>query len=265
MNAYLESIILGIVQGITEFLPISSDGHLELSKWLLGDTHSASDSFMMTIILHFGTMFAIIWVFRKMILDIIKNLNTPEGRKFVMLVIISMIPAVIVGLALESIMESFFSGKIVFVGLMLVINGVLLLSSDYFPPSSKPITPMKSLLIGIAQAIAILPGISRSGSTITTSLALGIDRKQAANFSFLIVVPLLLGKMAKDILGGDLVMSQEKAMPLVVGFICSLIVGIFACQLILKVVQRGKLGYFGIYCIVIGLAAIVVKLWIYKS
>jgi undecaprenyl-diphosphatase len=262
MNEYLESIILGIVQGITEFLPISSDGHLELSKWLLGDNHSAADSFMMTIILHFGTTFAIIWVFRKLILDHLKNLNTPEGRKFVLLVVISMIPAVIVGLGFESFMESFFSGKIVFVGLMLMINGLLLLASDYFPKSDKPITPMKSLLIGIAQAIAILPGISRSGSTITTSLALGIDRKQAANFSFLIVVPLLLGKMAKDILGGDLVMSQAKAMPLVVGFICSLVVGIFACQLVLKVVIKGKLSYFGIYCLLIGAIAIALKLWV---
>ena len=265
MNEYLESIILGIVQGITEFLPISSDGHLELSKWLLGDNHSAADSFMMTIILHFGTMFAIIWVFRKNILEILKNLNTPEGRKFVILVIISMIPAVIVGLALESTMESFFSGKIVFVGLMLIINGILLLASDRFKPSSQPITPIRSFLIGIAQAIAILPGISRSGSTITTSLALGIDRKEAGNFSFLIVVPLLLGKMAKDILGGDLVMSQEKAMPLVVGFICSLVVGIFACQLVLKIVLKGKLSYFGIYCLLVGAAAIVLKLWVFKS
>jgi len=265
MNEYLESIILGIVQGITEFLPISSDGHLELSKWLLGDNHSAADSFMMTIILHFGTMFAIIWVFRKMIIDIIKNLNTPEGRKFVMLVVISMIPAVIVGLALEKLMESLFSGKIVFVGLMLMINGALLLSSDYFPTHSKPITPLKSLLIGIAQAIAILPGISRSGSTITTSLALGIDRKQAANFSFIIVVPLLMGKMAKDILSGDLMMKQEKAMPLIVGFLCSLIVGIFACQLVLKVVAKGKLSYFGIYCLLVGAAAIFIKLFVWKG
>jgi len=265
MNAYLESIILGIVQGITEFLPISSDGHLELSKWLLGDSHSASESFMMTIILHFGTTFAIIWVFRKMILDLIKNLNTPEGRKFVLLVVISMIPAVIVGLGFETFMETFFSGRIVFVGLMLMINGMMLLASDYFPKSDKPITPIKSLLIGVAQAIAILPGISRSGSTITTSLALGIDRKQAGNFSFLIVVPLLLGKMAKDILGGDLVMSQEKALPLLVGFICSFVVGIFACQLVLKVVLKGKLSYFGIYCLIIGALAIALKLWVIKS
>jgi len=264
MNEYLEAIILGIVQGITEFLPISSDGHLELSKWILGDNHSAADSFMMTIILHFGTMFAIIWVFRKMILDILKTLNTPAGRKFVLLVVISMIPAVIVGVGFESFMTTFFSGKIVFVGLMLMINGVLLLSSDYFPKSNQPITPMRSLLIGIAQAIAILPGISRSGSTITTSLALGIDRKQAANFSFLIVVPLLLGKMAKDILSGDLIMSQSKALPLVVGFLCSLIVGIFACELVLKVVLKGKLRYFGIYCLIVGAVAIAVKLWIFK-
>lgn len=264
MNEYLEAIILGIVQGLTEFLPISSDGHLELSKWLLGDTHSASDSFMMTIILHFGTMFAIIWVFRKAILDILKNLNTRSGRTFILLVVISMIPAVIVGLGFESQMETLFSGKIVFVGAMLFINGLVVLSSDYFPKSAKPITPLKSFLIGIAQAIAILPGISRSGSTISTSLALGIDRKEAANFSFLILVPLLLGKLAKDLLSGDLMMSQSKALPLGVGFLCSFIVGIFACQWMLRFVQKAKLSYFGIYCLVVGLTTIILKLWILK-
>lgn len=173
-----------------------------------------------------------------------------------------MIPAVIIGVLFESQMESLFGGKIVLVGILLMINGAMLILSDYLPKRNNPITPLRSFLIGIAQAIAILPGISRSGTTITTSVGLGIDRKEAAHFSFLILVPLLLGKLAKDILDGSLIMEQSKAMPLLVGFVIALFVGILACQWMLKIVQKAKLSYFGYYCLVIGLAAVVVKLWI---
>ena len=262
MNEYLEAIILGIIQGITEFLPISSDGHLELTKWILGNKASAAESFEMTIILHFGTAFAIVWVFRKLIVQHLKNLSTSAGRKFLLLVLISMIPAVVVGVAFEDEIAALFTGQIVMVGIFLMINGGVLIASDRMPDSKKPITPLKSFLIGIAQAVAILPGISRSGSTIATSVGLGIDRKEAANFSFLIVIPLLFGKMAKDILDGHLMMEQSKALPLFVGFLFSFFVGIFACQLMLKIVQKAKLSYFGYYCLAVGLIAIIVKLWI---
>jgi undecaprenyl-diphosphatase len=261
MNEYLEALLLGIVQGLTEFIPVSSDGHLELAKWLLGDQSDASESFLMTIILHFGTAFAIVWVFRKSIIDIIRNIATADGKRFILLVIISMIPAVIVGVGFQDEIETLFHQEIILVGMLLMINGLVLISSDYFPKSNKPITPVKALLIGIAQAIAILPGISRSGSTISSSVALGIDRKEAAHFSFLMVVPLLFGKMAKDIVDGNLVMEQSKALPLLLGFVCSFVVGVLACTWMLKIVQKAKLSYFGIYCLVIGLAAIVVKLF----
>lgn len=263
MNEYLEALLLGIVQGLTEFLPVSSDGHLELAKWLLGDQSDASESFLMTIILHFGTAFAIVWVFRKSILDILKNITTKDGQRFILLIIISMIPAVIVGVGFEDEIETLFHNQIVLVGILLMINGAILISSDYFKKTNQPVTPVKALLIGIAQAIAILPGISRSGSTISSSVALGIDRKEAAHFSFLMVVPLLFGKMAKDIVDGKLIMEQSKAMPLLLGFVCSFVVGVIACQWMLKIVQKAKLSYFGIYCIVIGLAAIIVKLFIW--
>lgn len=261
MNEYLEALLLGIVQGLTEFLPVSSDGHLELAKWLLGDQSNAADSFLMTIILHFGTAFAIVWVFRKSIIDILKNITTKDGKRFILLIIISMIPAVIVGVGFEEEIETLFHNQIVLVGILLMVNGLVLIASDYFPKSNKPVTPGKALLIGIAQAIAILPGISRSGSTISSSVALGIDRKEAANFSFLMVVPLLFGKMAKDIVDGKLIMEQSKALPLLLGFVCSFVVGIIACTWMLKIVQKAKLSYFGIYCLIIGLAAIVVKLF----
>lgn len=265
MNEFIEAIILGIVQGLTEFLPISSDGHLELAKWLIGNSDSLADSFLMTIVLHFGTAFAIVWVFRKTILDILKKISRPEGRKFILLIIISMIPAVIVGVGFESQMMSLFNQKIVLVGIFLFINGVMLLISDRLPAGHKPLTPFRVFIIGIFQAIAILPGISRSGSTIVSSVGLGIDRNEAANFSFLMVVPLLFGKMAKDLLDQKIDFTDSKGLPLLVGFIVALFVGIFACQLMITIVKKAKLGYFGIYCILVGILAIIFRLWVWPN
>lgn len=265
MNEYLEAIILGIVQGLTEFLPVSSDGHLELAKWILGNQASAEDSFLMTVILHFGTALAIVWVFRKSIIDILKVIHKPEGKKFLWLIIISMIPAVIVGVGFESQIASLFDRKILLVALFLIINGFVLILSDYFQNAHRPITPMKSLLIGIAQAIAILPGISRSGSTITTSVALGIDRNEAAHFSFLMVIPLIFGKIAKDLMDGTMQQAETNALPIVAGFIASFLVGIVACRWMLAIVRKAKLGYFGYYCVLIGIVAIIFRLWVWPS
>lgn len=264
MNDYLEAIILGIVQGLTEFLPVSSDGHLELAKWLVGNQDSAEDSFLMTIILHFGTLFAIVWVFRKIIVEKIIALRTPEGRKFLLLIIVSMIPAVIVGVAFESQIATLFHQKIFIVAMFLIINGIMLVVSDYFPRDNKPITAIKAFVIGIFQAIAILPGISRSGSTIVSSVGFGIDRSEAANFSFLMVVPLLFGKMGKDIVDGN-ISTDAKMLPLFVGFLVAFIVGVFACQWMIAFVKKAKLRYFGYYCILIGLVAFMLRMWVWPG
>ena len=265
MNEYLEAIILGIVQGLTEFLPVSSDGHLELAKWILGNQATASDSFLMTVILHFGTALAIVWVFRHSIINILKVIHKPEGKKFVWLILVSMIPAVIVGVGFESEIASLFNQKILLVALFLMINGVVLIMSDYFQNAHKPITPMKSFLIGIAQAIAILPGISRSGSTITTSMALGIDRNEAAHFSFLMVIPLIFGKIAKDLMDGTMQQAEINPLPILAGFIASFLVGIVACRWMLAIVKKAKLGYFGYYCVLIGVIAIILRLWVWPA
>lgn len=265
MNDFLEAIILGIVQGLTEFLPVSSDGHLELAKWILGNKDTAADSFLMTVILHFGTALAIVYVFRRSIIQILKTLHKPEGRKFLLLILISMIPAVIVGLGFESQMTALFSQKIVLVAIFLMINGIVLVVSDYLPNTFKPITPVRALIMGIAQAIAILPGISRSGSTITTSVALGIDRNEAAHFSFLMVVPLIFGKIAKDLMDGTINNSNPNALPLLAGFIVSFLVGILACKWMITIVKKAKLSYFGFYCILIGLIAIILRIWVWPN
>lgn len=265
MNEFIEAIILGIVQGLSEFLPVSSSGHLELAKWLLGDTDTAAESFLMTVILHFGTALATVWVFRKYIGEILKNITKPEGRKFVWLVLISMIPAGIVGVALESQISALFDRQIILVACMLCITGVVLLISDKLKPKTHPITPLSAFLIGIAQAIAIIPGISRSGSTIAAAIGVGISRKEAAQFSFLMVIPLIFGKMAKDAMDGAVIVNGTKTMPLILGFLASFFVGVLACRWMVSIVQKAKLHYFGYYCLAVGIAAILLRLFVLKD
>ena len=168
-----------------------------------------------------------------------------EGRKYIGFILLSMIPAVIVGVGFEEQMTSLFNQKILLVALFLFLNGVMLISSDYFPKGNKPISGGKAFIIGIFQAIAILPGISRSGSTITSSVAMGIDRQTAARFSFIAVIPLIVGKMAKDLMDGTLASAQEQAFPLILGFVVSLLVGIVACRWMFEIVKKAKLRYLG--------------------
>lgn len=265
MNEFLEAIILGIVQGLSEFLPVSSSGHLELAKWLLGDTDTAAESFLMTVVLHFGTALATVWVFRQYIGDVLKKITKPEGRKFIWLILISMIPAGIVGVALESQISALFERQIILVACMLCVTGVVLLISDKLKPKTHPITPRNAFLVGVAQAIAILPGISRSGSTIASAIGLGINRKEAAQFSFLMVIPLIFGKMAKDAMDGAVLVNGTKTLPLLLGFVVSFLVGVLACRWMVSVVQKAKLHYFGYYCLLVGIAAILLRLFVLKD
>jgi len=203
----LESIILGIVQGLTEFLPVSSSGHLELGKAILGDNSLPQESMMMTIVLHFATALSTLVVFRKEVGEIIVGLfqfKNNEQFQFSLKIIISMIPAAAIGVLFADELERLFDKQILLVGVMLWLTGLLLFVADRAKNTEKDVSFVHAILIGIAQAIAILPGISRSGATISTSVLLGIDRTKAATFSFLMVVPLILGKIAKDILDGGL-------------------------------------------------------------
>ena len=203
----IEAIILGIIQGLTEFLPVSSSGHLELAKVILGDTSVPEESLTFTVVLHFATALSTLVIFRKEVFEIFKGLfqfKWNEQTQFCLKIVISMIPAVIIGLAFEKQLESLFGGKILFVGCMLLITAVLLLLADRAKNTDKNVSKTNSLIIGVSQAIAMLPGISRSGATISTSVLLGIDRTKAARFSFLMVVPLIFGKIVKDLMGGNL-------------------------------------------------------------
>lgn len=261
MNETLTAIILGIVQGLTEFLPVSSSGHLELAKWILGDNSVQEESMMMTVTLHAATALSTIVVFWKDIVAIVKGLfqfKNNDAFQFSLKIILSMIPAVFVGLLFEDAIESLFNGRIVLVGFMLILTAVLLYFADKAKNTNKEVSFVNALIIGISQAIAILPGISRSGATISTSVLLGIDRERAARFSFLMVVPLILGKMAKDLLGGDISAESVNVAALAVGFVAAFLTGLVACVWMIKLVKNSKLIYFSIYCFVVGIAAILI-------
>ncbi len=259
----LEAIILGIIQGLTEFLPVSSSGHLELAKAILGDTSVPEESLTFTVVLHFATALSTLVIFRKEVAEIFKGLfqfSWNEQSKFSVKIILSMIPAVVVGLLFEEQLESFFGGKIFLVGCMLILTALLLLLADKAKNTNKEVSFTNAVIIGVSQAIAMLPGISRSGATISTSVLLGIDRTKSARFSFLMVVPLIFGKIAKDILGGDLNFQSSEIIPISAGFIAAFVAGLLACNWMIALVKKSKLSYFSIYCAVVGTIAIVFTL-----
>ena len=212
----LNAIILGIIQGLTEFLPVSSSGHLEIAKFLLGENKLANESLLMTVVLHCATAFSTIVIFRKEILEIFKGLlsfNNNESFWFSVKIIISMIPAAIIGFFFDSEVELLFNGNLTIVGIMLIVTGLLLFMADKAKVTEKKINLKTAFLIGISQAIAIIPGISRSGATISTAVLLGIDKENSAKFSFLMVVPLILGKVSKDILDSENLISDQSLYP----------------------------------------------------
>ena len=255
----IEAIILGVIQGLTEFLPVSSSGHLELAKAILGDTSVPEESLTFTVVLHFATALSTLVIFRKEVAEIFKGLFQFKWNnefKFSLKIILSMVPAVVVGLLFEEELESFFGGKILLVGVMLLVTAVLLLLADKAKSTNKEVSFSNSLLIGVSQAIAMLPGISRSGATISTSVLLGIDRTRAARFSFLMVVPLIFGKIGKDLLGGDISFQSSEIVPISAGFIAAFLAGLLACKWMISLVKKSKLSYFSIYCAVVGFIAI---------
>lgn len=259
----LDAILLGIIQGLTEFLPVSSSGHLELGKAILGDNSLPEESMLFTVVLHFATALSTIVVFRKDIWTILKGFlqfKWNEDTQFISKIALSMIPAAVIGVFFEEELEQLFGGNIILVGFMLIITGLLLFLADRAKNTNKKVSFVDAFVIGISQAIAILPGISRSGATISTSVLLGNDKPKAARFSFLMVVPLILGKIAKDILSGDLTYETNNFSILVIGFIAAFIAGLFACTWMIKLVKNSKLKYFAIYCAIVGVIAIIVSL-----
>jgi undecaprenyl-diphosphatase len=269
MTETLNMIILGVLQGLTEFLPVSSSGHLELGKVILRDDKfgAASESLRVTVVLHVATALSTLVVFRKDVIEIIRGLfqfKINDEFRFAAKVAISMVPAGIVGITMKDYLEELFHKNVLLVGFMLMLTALLLLLADRAKTTAKQVGWLDALVIGVAQMIALLPGVSRSGATISTSVLLGIDREKAARFSFLMVVPLILGYVAKT-----LVSSKDRAElfqsdwgPLAAGFIAAFISGLFACHWMIELVKKAKLIYFSIYCFAVGLISIAVGIFV---
>lgn len=255
-----ESIILGIVQGLTEFLPVSSSGHLELGKAIFGDTSMPQESMLFTVVLHFATALSTLVIYRREVIGLVKGLfqfRNNDELAFSIKILLSMIPAALVGVLFADQLEQLFARQILLVGFMLLLTGVLLIIADRAQNTNREVSYSHAILIGLAQAIAILPGISRSGATISTSVLLGVDRSHAARFSFLMVVPLIFGKIAKDILDGALTVSDIHIGALSAGFVAAFITGLIACNWMITLVRKAQLKYFSYYCFAVGTIAIV--------
>jgi len=256
----LIALLLGIVQGLTEFLPVSSSGHLELAKALSQADIVAKESLLFTIVLHGATALSTVVFFRKDIGFILKELlilKPSPSFYFALYILLSMIPAVIVGLFLEDLITQLFDQNILLVGAMLLFTGVLLGLADRAKSTLKDINAISAFIIGLMQAVAILPGISRSGATIATAVLLGIDKEKAARFSFLMVVPLIVGSMAKSILDADTIVADTSLLPLVIGFIAAFFTGLAACKWMINIVKKAQLKYFSWYCFAVGILALI--------
>lgn len=258
---FLEAILLGILQGLTEFLPVSSSGHLELGRVLLGVDEDGSGNLFFVIAMHAATALSTIVVFRKDIGRILWDVYTikfTDNINLLLFIALSSIPAALVGFFLKDEIESLFVGNTVLVGSMLLFTGALLFISSRTPKKPRILDYKRSLLIGVAQAIAILPGVSRSGATIATGLMIGIRKKHVARFSFLMVLPLILGATLKEAMDYD-PSARDSIDPLVIGagFAAAFFSGLFACRWMILLVRRSKFWYFSIYCFVVGTIAII--------
>ena len=262
---WLQALILGIVQGLTEYLPVSSSGHLAIGQELFG-LDDGEGKLAFTVLLHIATVLSTVVILWKDIVWIFKDLfkfKWNEGTKYAVNIIISMIPVGIVGLFFKDKVEEVFGSGLTVVGICLLITAALLAFSYFAKPRQREkISPLHAFIIGIAQAIAVLPGLSRSGSTIATGLLLGNKKERLAQFSFLMVIPPILGEMLLDIKdvaeqGVSASFGGISPLAVIIGFIAAFVVGCLACKWMINIVKKGKLIWFAIYCAIVGLAVII--------
>lgn len=268
---WFEAILLGLIQGLTEFLPVSSSGHLEIGKVLLGV--ETTDDLLFTTMVHAATVLSTIVVFRKQIWDLLsgffgglKGLKVEKGAlvcndqtDYLLKMVVSMIPVFVVGVFFKDQVESLF-GSITVVGVALVMTALLLFFSDYASrPGHKSIFPentyrngisyWQALAVGLGQAFAVIPGLSRSGTTISTGLICGVKRDVMAQFSFLMVLVPILGETFLELVGGEFGASSVGALPLVLGFVSAFVSGLFACKVMIALVKKARLSWFALYCL----------------
>lgn len=262
---WLQALILGIIQGLTEYLPVSSSGHLAIGSYLFG--LQDSDNLMFTVLVHVATIlstFVILWSEIDWILKGLFKFKMNDETKYFINILISMIPVGIVGVFFKDYVEEVFGSGLLIVGIMLLVTAALLTFSYYAKPRIKQNISWKdALIIGVAQACAVMPGLSRSGSTIATGLLLGNKKESLAQFSFLMVIPPILGEALLDVMKmmkGEDVFGSISTLPLMVGFLAAFISGCIACKWMISIVKRGKLIYFGIYCAIVGVVTIICSL-----
>ena len=246
-----EAFILGIVQGLTEFLPISSSGHLVIFQSILGVKVSGNQ---FEILVHLGTLMSVVLVFRDELKNILISLDSKKTKNFILYIILGTLPAVIIGIGFKDFFMKLFDDQLA-VGIALIFTGSFLIITFFIKTSDKPYTFKNSFLIGLAQALAIIPGISRSGMTITAALLLGISPKGAARFSFILAIPVISGATLITLIETN-DYSQILNLPGFIGFLTSFVVGYISLRWLLKWVESGKLYLFGSYCIIIGLLTI---------
>ena len=265
---WLQALILGLVQGLTEFLPVSSSGHLAIGREILGV--EAAEDLVFEVVVHTATVLATIIVFRKQILRLLKGLfkfEYNDETDYILKICVSMVPVFIVGVFFKDYVESLFSSLLV-VGVALMVTALLLFFSDRASSSRAPrvcssrngLSWWQALAVGVGQACAVVPGLSRSGTTISTGLLCGMRREDVAQFSFLMVLVPILGEAFLDVVGGDLAGSSVGALPLAVGFLSAFVSGLFACRIMIALVKKAKLKWFALYCAVVGLAVILYTL-----
>lgn len=270
---WIQALILGLVQGLTEYLPVSSSGHLELGKILLGPEAEAG-GLTFDIVVHVATVLSTLVILWKEVVWILTDLvkfKWNDGTKYTALIIISMIPVGVVGLCFKDSIEALYADNVmVVVGCCLLVTSLLLALTHFYKPKEKgSISPLHAFIIGIAQALAVLPGLSRSGSTIATGLLLGNSRQNLAQFSFLMVIPPILGEALLDFKhifapsaeyiaehAAEFGATPPSAGALIVGFIAAFISGCVACKWMIALVKRCNLIYFAVYCAIVGIVAL---------
>ncbi len=263
--SWFEALILGIVQGLTEFLPVSSSGHLEIGQALLGT--SGEENLLFAVVVHAATVLSTLVILWREVAQLFKGTFTTfkwnQDKDYVAKILVSMIPVFIVGMFFKDQVEAFFGNGLLIVGICLIITALLLWLSEFLTKrlnrQGHEVTYRDALIIGCAQAVAVLPGLSRSGTTIATGLMCGVSKEQVAKFSFLMVLIPILGDALlelKDILTGEVVVTIGW-LPLVVGFIAAFATGCFACRFMIDIVRRQKLIYFAVYCLCVGTFAII--------
>ena len=259
---WFEALVLGLIQGLTEYLPVSSSGHLAIGAHLFGI--NGEDNLTFTIMVHVATVLSTLVILWKEIDWIFKGLfkfQMNEETKYALNIVISMIPIGIVGVFFKDTVEEIFGSGLLIVGCMLLVTALLLTFSYFAKPRQKEnISPLHAFIIGLGQALAVMPGLSRSGTTIATGLLLGDKKEKMAQFSFLMVIPPILGEALLDLLKGlkgEAALGGIDAFPMIIGFVAAFVSGCLACKWMINIVKKGKLVYFGIYCAIAGAVTII--------